>query len=102
MSKDMSVPAHPISKTGFRPIRSDTLPHAKPVKDSARAKEEMKMPAQKDALDLSPTWKSSTMTHAYGKHEARAIGSATRHIAVERISNGSSTGRRRWKKTYLG
>ena len=102
MSKDMSVPAHPISKTGFRPIRSDTPPHARPVKDSARAKEEMKMPAQKDALDLSPTWKSFTMTHAYGKHEARAIGSATRHIAVERISNGSSTGRRRWKKTYLG
>ena len=64
MSKDRSVPAQPMSRTGFRPIRSDTPPQAKPVKDSARAKEEMKMPAQKDALDLSPTWKSFTMTHA--------------------------------------
>ena len=64
MSKDISVPAHPISRTGFRPIRSDTPPQAKPVKASARAKEEMKMQAQKDALDLSPTWKSFTMTQA--------------------------------------
>ena len=64
MSKDMSVPAHPMSKTGFRPIRSDMTPHAKPVKDSAKEKEEIKMPAQKEALDLWPTWKSFTMTHA--------------------------------------
>ena len=92
MSKDMSVPVHPMSRTGFRPIRSDTPPQDKPVKDSARAKEEMKMPAQKDALDLSPTWKSFTMTHAYGKHEARAIGSATRHIATEGINNDSLAG----------
>ena len=55
------------------------------------------MPAQKDALVLSPTWKSLTMTHAYGKHEASAIGSATRHIAVEGISKGSSAGTWRWK-----
>lgn len=67
MSNDMRVPAHPIIKTGFRPIRSDTPPHAKPVKDSAREKEEMKTPAQKEAVDLSPTPKSSTITHAYGK-----------------------------------
>ena len=57
------------------------------------------MPAQKDALDLSPTWKSFTMTHAYGKHEANAIGSATRHIAIKGISKGSEAGRR---QTYLG
>lgn len=95
----MSVPAHPISRTGFRPIRSDTPPQAMPVKASARAKEEMKIPAQKDALDLSPTWKSFTMTHAYGKHEANAIGSATRHIAFKGISKGSEAGRR---QTYLG
>ena len=50
------------------------------------------MPAQKDALDLSPTWKSFTMTHAYGKHEASAIGSATRHIATEGINNDSLAG----------
>ena len=55
MSKDTRVPPHPMSSTGFRPIRSDTPPQAKPVIDSARAKEEIKMPAQKDALDLSPT-----------------------------------------------
>ena len=55
MSKDTRVPAQPISSTGFRPTRSDMPPQAKPVIDSARAKEEMKMPAQKDALDLSPT-----------------------------------------------
>ncbi len=55
MSKEMRVPVHPTSKTGFRPMRSDTPPQAKPVRASARAKEEMKMPAQKDALDLSPT-----------------------------------------------
>ena len=81
MSRDIRVPAHPIRRTGFRPILSETPPHARPVRDSAREKEEMKMPAQKDALDLSPTPKSRTMSHAYGKHEARAIGSATRHIA---------------------
>lgn len=101
MSKDMSVPVHPISKTGFRPIRSDTPPQARPVKDSAREKEEVKMPAQNDALDLSSTWKSFIMTHAYGKHEARAIGSATRHIAVEGMSNVSSAGSRWWKRRYL-
>ena len=82
MSSDTRVPAHPIKRTGFRPIRSDTPPHARPVRDSARAKEEIKIPAQNDALDLSPTPKSRTMAHAYGKHDARAIGSATRHIAV--------------------
>ncbi len=64
MSSDMRVPAHPISRTGFRPIRSETPPHAKPVKDSARAKEEMKTPAQKEAVDLSPMPKSSTIFHA--------------------------------------
>ena len=40
------------------------------------------MPAQKDALALSPMSKSLTITQAYGKHDASAIGSATRHIAV--------------------
>lgn len=64
MSRDIKVPVHPIKRTGFRPIRSETPPHARPVRDSARAKEEMKMPAQKDALDLSPMPKSRTMTHA--------------------------------------
>ena len=82
ISNDMRVPAHPIRRTGFRPIRSDTPPQARPVKLSARAKEEMKMPAQKDALALSPMSKSLTITQAYGKHDASAIGSATRHIAV--------------------
>ena len=64
MSRDSRVPAQPISKTGFRPILSDTPPQAKPVKDSAREKEEMKMPAQQEALDLSPTLKSLVMIHA--------------------------------------
>ena len=64
MSNDIMVPVHPIKRTGFRPILSDTPPHARPVKLSARAKEEMKMPAQKDALDLSPTLKSPTITQA--------------------------------------
>lgn len=64
MSRDIKVPVHPIKRTGFRPIRSETPPHARPVRDSARANEEMKMPAQKDALDLSPMPKSRTMTHA--------------------------------------
>lgn len=82
ISNDMRVPAHPIRRTGFRPTRSDTPPQARPVKLSARAKEEMKMPAQKDALALSPMSKSLTITQAYGKHDASAIGSATRHIAA--------------------
>ncbi len=64
MSSDKRVPAHPMSRTGFRPIRSDTPPQAMPVRDSARAKEEMKMPAQKEALDLSPMLESLTITQA--------------------------------------
>ena len=64
MSNETSVPVHPMSKTGFRPMRSDTPPHAMPVKLSARANVEMKMPAQKVELDLSPTEKSLTITHA--------------------------------------
>lgn len=64
MSGEERVPAHPMSRTGFRPIRSETPPQTIPVRDSAREKEEMKMPAQKEALDLSPMLKSLTITHA--------------------------------------
>ena len=45
MSRDIKVPKQPISKTGLRPIRSEKAPQKKPVRDSARAKAEMKMPA---------------------------------------------------------
>ena len=54
------------------------------------------MPAQKDALALSPMSKSLTITQAYGKHDASAIGSATRHIAVghhqRRVVDGELVG----------
>lgn len=45
MIKEAKVPAHPRSNIGLRPTRSDTPPQNKPVRDSARAKAEMKMPA---------------------------------------------------------
>ncbi|KAL8824809.1 MAG: hypothetical protein Q9191_004806 [Dirinaria sp. TL-2023a] len=45
MSNETIVPVQPMSKTGLRPIRSERPPQKKPVRLSARAKAEMKMPA---------------------------------------------------------
>ncbi|KAL9624364.1 MAG: hypothetical protein Q9160_001326 [Pyrenula sp. 1 TL-2023] len=45
MRRDNAVPTQPINKTGLRPIRSERAPHSMPVKLSARAKAEMRMPA---------------------------------------------------------
>lgn len=45
ISMDSIVPAHPISKTGFRPTRSERHPQNMPVKLSAKLKAEMKRPA---------------------------------------------------------
>jgi len=45
MSKLIIVPKHPMSRTGFLPILSESAPHAIPVRASARAKEEMRRPA---------------------------------------------------------
>lgn len=67
ISMESIVPAHPNKSTGFRPIRSEKLPQKMPVRLSERAKAEMKIPAKKEALLLSPTLKSLTMTQAYGK-----------------------------------
>lgn len=58
------VPVHPMRRTGFRPIRSERQPQSKPVRLSARAKAEMKIPAHNEASCSPPTWKSFTMTHA--------------------------------------
>ena len=43
-SKESIVPKHPRSRTGFRPIRSERVPHHILVKDSAKEKEAMRMP----------------------------------------------------------
>lgn len=40
-----TVPKHPASSTGFRPILSDKPPQYIPVKDSANAKAEIRSPA---------------------------------------------------------
>ena len=53
------------------------------MRASEREKEEIRMPAKKEALFLSPMLKSFTMGQAYGRMEVRAIGSATRHIAID-------------------
>ena len=45
MRRESRVPAQPKSRTGFLPIRSDTLPQNMPVQASAREKAEMRMPA---------------------------------------------------------
>ncbi len=44
-SIESMVPAHPTSKTGFRPIRSERHPQNMPVKLSAKLKAEIKRPA---------------------------------------------------------
>ena len=45
MSSDTNVPAHPSNKIGLRPTLSDIPPQKRPVRDSERAKAEMKTPA---------------------------------------------------------
>lgn len=45
MTIESKVPRHPKSKTGFRPILSESPPQYMPVSDSARAKAEMRRPA---------------------------------------------------------
>lgn len=44
-SSESMVPVHPISKTGFRPMRSERLPQSMPVKLSAKLKAAIKSPA---------------------------------------------------------
>ena len=82
------VPKHPSSKTGFRPIRSEREPHHMLDVASAREKEAMRIPHQKEASFLLPTWKSVTINQAYGKMEVMEIGSASRHVAVQIVSPG--------------
>ena len=76
------VPRQPESRTGLRPTRSDRLPQNIPVSASASEKADTSIPAKKEASDPLATLKSLTITHEYGKIEVKAIGSATRHIAI--------------------
>lgn len=80
-SSETQVPKHPSSNTGFRPIRSDNEPHHMLDVASAKEKEAIRIPHQKEASFLLPTWKSDTMSQAYGKMLVIAMGSAKRHKA---------------------
>ena len=86
----MHVPKQPSSRTGFLPIRSDRDPHHILDVASAREKEAIRIPHQKEASFLLPTWKSVTINQAYGKMEVMEIGSASRHVAVQVVSFGVS------------
>ena len=52
-----------------------------PVMASEKEKAEIKNPAHSEASFSCPKWKFLTISHAYGKIEVIAIGSASRKIA---------------------
>ncbi len=82
MRREMRVPKHPRSSTGFLPTLSLYEPQNIPLTLSERQKDAIKIPLWKEALLLSPMLNSLTIAQEYGKIEVRAMGSATRHIAA--------------------
>ena len=93
INSESIVPKHPKRSTGLRPTLSESDPHATPVRASARAKEEMRMPAYNAAFLSSPARSFLTIGYAYGKMEVRAMGSANHlreHWFVRNNRSGAS------------
>ena len=76
----------PMRITGFRPMRSDSLPHGIAVRHCAKEKMAAAVPVQKPmSAGLTPS-NEEIMAGKYGKTEVFAMGSANLTIAGDNIS----------------